>query len=118
MPVDGDVLISFKNRDELVKFLEDCREAVFAESGGELTSAELVDRLIGEMQEAGQVTAYGVKADQHLQTATRAVAQLGDTEGNAMTAALVGIGYAIMHSGENAEAFYAAMLDGRKADAG
>lgn len=110
-------MISFTNRDELVKFLEDCREATF-EGGAELTSAELVDRLIAEMEESGEITAYGIQAERYLKNAANAVGILGETEGTAIISALTGVGFALMHNGLNAESFYAAMIAARDADAG
>lgn len=102
-------MISFKNREELVKFVQAC-------SDSEYSPEEVVDDLIKDMHEAGEITVYALEAERFLKDGARAFNALGDTEGNAQLSALLGIGFALMHGSENAEMFYAGFLDRTRAE--
>lgn len=103
-------MISFKNRDELTAFVERCADGD--------DPGEMVDELIAEMQEAGEVTAYNIHAERFLKNAAAAVDQLGETEGAALISAVAGVGYALLANGQNDEMFYATMIAQGAADRG
>lgn len=96
-------MISFKNREELVDFVERC--------AGSESPADDVDVLIEEMKEAGEITVFSLHAMQRLKQAGFAASAMGETAEAGVIDALAGIGYAILSGNESAEAFYAIMAE-------
>lgn len=95
-------MISFRDRKELVEFVEQCADS-------EKPAEDVVDGLIEDMKEAGEITNFTLQSMQRLKQAGFAASAMGETAEAGIIDGLAGIGYAILASNENSEAFYALM---------